>query len=482
VLLRASELTAGARLNFQGQGFAPAEQATVTIEGASGAVEATLDPVTISQDGNLDEVSLPLPDGIAGGQHTLHVVGASSGRSARARFRVLSLTPKITLDTYSAKAEHTFSFMGSGFTAGELVDVRLGGLGGMPLASVPSDAQGDVAAQGVPLPLVQAGDYVLYFVGQQSQTPVSVGFNIQGLTPWVVLDNYSAAPYSAMGFTGQDFVPGEPVEVYLGDRSGQPLFRVAADANGQFAVKNAFELPDAAQGDQRLLFVGLQSGANVEAKFVVLPFSPGLQLTNYAGRPGTPIAFTGTDWARNETLHAYIGEGRTEVGTFQSDATGAFNAVGAFRLPTGTTAGGVPLTVRGEVSQAEVTLWYQVLELKPTAELTAYQGPPGTVVSFTGRSFAGGERVRVHLTDAGGPELGSAVASDDGTIENVGSYPIDGNWGDDIHFVLVGDDSHAQGATDFKIGNPDDLAVAAPSPRPAGAPSPSPAAAPSPTP
>ena len=55
--------------------------------------------------------------------------------------------------------------------------------------------------------------------------------------------------------------------------------------------------------------------------------------------------------------------------------------------------------------------------------------------------------------------VASAVASDDGTIENVSSYPIDGNWGDDIHFVLVGDDSHAEGATDFKIANPNqDLA------------------------
>jgi hypothetical protein len=466
VLLRASQITAGARLNFQGQGFAPAEQATVTIEDAGGAVEATLDPVTISQDGNLDEVSVPVPDGIDRGQHALHVVGVSSGRSARARFTVLSVTPKITLDTYSAKSDHTFSFTGSGFAPGELIDVRLGGLGGSPLASVPSDAQGNVAAQGVPLPLVQAGDYVLYFVGEQSQTPVSVGFNIQGLTPWVVLDTYSAAPYSAMGFTGQDFVPSEPVEVYLGDRSGQPLLRLAADANGQFAVKNAFELPDLARGDQRLLFVGLQSGAVVEAKVVVLPFSPGLQLTNYAGRPGS-------DWARNETLHAYMGEGRDEVATFQSDATGAFNAAGAFHLPIGTVAGGVPLTVRGEISQAEVTLWYQALELKPTAELTAYQGPPGTVVSFTGRSFAGGERVRVHLTDPDGPELGSAVASDDGTIEQVSSYSIDGNWGDDIHFVLVGDDSHAQGATDFKIASPD-APVATPSPGPPAAPSPSP--------
>jgi hypothetical protein len=359
------------------------------------------------------------------------------------------------MDTYSVKSNHTFGFSGSGFAPGEQVEVRIGGLGGTPLATFPADLQGEVTAQNVPLPLVQAGDYTVYFVGQQSRNPVSVGFNIQGFSPWVVLDGYSLAPYSVVGFRGQDFVPGDPVEVYLDKADGQPLLRLAADGDGQFAVKNAFALPDLAHGDHQLLFFGKKSGANITAKFVVLPFSPGLQLTNYAGRPGTSISFTGDGWARNETLHVLIGEGRTQVATFQSDATGAFSDGGLFRLPIGTVAGGVPLTVRGNVSQAEVTVWYQALELKPSAELTAYKGPPGTVVAFTGRAFAGGETVRVHLQDRGGTELGSGVASEDGTVENIGAYPIDGNWGDDIHFVLVGEASHAEGATDFKIATPD---------------------------
>src|SRR5690349_19683762 len=64
VLLRSTEITTGARMNFQGQGFSAGEQATVTIEDAQGTVEATLDPVVMSKDGNLDEVSIILPDGL----------------------------------------------------------------------------------------------------------------------------------------------------------------------------------------------------------------------------------------------------------------------------------------------------------------------------------------------------------------------------------------------------------------------------------
>src|SRR5438309_76703 len=81
ILIRAPDITAGARLNFQGQGFEPGEQTTVTIEDTRGTVEAPLDPVTISKDGNLDEVSVVVPDGIGRGDHVLHVIGVTSARS-----------------------------------------------------------------------------------------------------------------------------------------------------------------------------------------------------------------------------------------------------------------------------------------------------------------------------------------------------------------------------------------------------------------
>jgi hypothetical protein len=473
VLLRSTDITTGARINYQAQGFAPSEQTNVTIEDPQGDVEASLDSATMNQDGNLDEISVTVPEGLGPGEHLLHVIGLTSGRSARTRFTLHQITPAISMATYSAKSDHMFGFSGSGFAPGEVVDVRLGGLGGDPLASFQCDDQGSVVAENVPLPLVQPGDYQLYFVGERSQLPVSVSFNIQGFSPWVVLDSYAVPPYSTIGFTGQDFVPGDQVEVYLGRQVGEPLFRVEADANGQFAVQSAFALPALAQGDQALVFVPHQSGPQIIAKFVVLPFSPGLQLTSYAGRPGSRIALTGMGWARDETLQVYVGETDKQlatklVATFQADDSGEFTAAGAFRLPIDTPAGGVPVTVRGAISQAQVTLWYQALELKATAELTAYHGPPGTVVSFTGRSFAAGEQVSAHLRDRGGPALATATADDEGTAATFGTYPIDGGWGDDIHFVLVGSDSRVEAATDFKISTQPDTPIPSPTDRGVG--------------
>src|SRR5215472_1479439 len=85
VLLRSTEITTGARMNFQGQGFTAGEQASVSIESLQGDLEVSLDPVTISKDGTFDEVSVIVPGGLSPGEHQLRVSGQTSGRSGRTK-------------------------------------------------------------------------------------------------------------------------------------------------------------------------------------------------------------------------------------------------------------------------------------------------------------------------------------------------------------------------------------------------------------
>jgi hypothetical protein len=453
ILLRGEDLTSNAQLGFSGQGFLPGEKTLVTIEDAKGRPEAKLDPVTPGKEGQIDEVSVAIPPSLAPGQHTLHVEGTTSGRAARATFRLQRIPPEVKPEVYTAKPGQAFGFSGGGFVPGEDVDVFLGGLKGTPLATFRADVSGNVAGKGVVIPPVQAGDYPLHFVGRQSQTPFTVGFNVQGFSPFMLLDNYSPPPYYRMGFKGEDFTPGDQVLVYLGPPSEKPLARLEADARGKIDAKAVWEVPEL-HGDATLTFVAQGGGQTLTAKFVVLPFGPALELTDYAGRPGSPVAFIGSGWARNETLHAFVGEGRQAVGTFRADGTGAFKGAGGFHIPVRLGPGGQPVTVVGEVSKAEVTIWYQVLELQPSAELSAYQGPVGTVVSFTGRGFAGGERVQVHLKEKDGRLLAEATAGDDGVFERVSAYPVEGQSGEVIPFVFVGADSSAQATTHFRLGSP----------------------------
>ena len=453
ILLRAETLTPAAPLNFMGYGFQAGEQLAVAIADPQGRPEARLEPVAVDADGRLNEVSQALPADLLPGDHVLCVEGTLSHRAAQVTFRLRGVPPKVTLDSYSVKPDHEFGFSGSGFNPGEEVTVHIGGLEGEPLARFQATAAGTVSGR-VAVPFIPPGDYPLYVLGTQSQAPVSVGLNVQGFSPWVVLDNYAAAPYYQMGFTGEDFAADEPVLVYLGKQEGTPVARVAADHDGRLAAKAAFELPGV-PGDSKLIFVGGRTGKPVVVAFTVQPFAPSLELTAYAGLPGSPVALIGSGWARNEPLRAFVGDrSRQEVGTLQADPGGAFRGAGAFRLPIHAGPGAVAVTVVGEVSHAEVTVYFQALEIKPSAELTAYTGPPGAVVSFTGRGFAGGERVQVHLRDKDGPVLAEAAADDQGTFERLSAYPVAGDWGDVIPFVMVGIDSGGAATTHFKIASP----------------------------
>ena len=198
---------------------------------------------------------------------TLSVFVLGNPRTVAAQ--TAGVPPTVHLDTYTGKPTHAFSFSANGFAASEAVDVYLGdpnALNATPLATYSADGQGSINSQNVTIPSTAAGDYRLVFVGRNSQTQASVGFNVQGFRPWVTLDNYYVAPGRAIGLEGNDFVPGENVLIYLNSLLSDPIAQVTADANGQFRVQNAFTLPTLT-GNNQLIFFGQQSQAEVTTTF-----------------------------------------------------------------------------------------------------------------------------------------------------------------------------------------------------------------------
>jgi len=120
------------------------------------------------------------------------------------------------------------------------------------------------------VPLMPGGNYTLFIVGRQSQTPTTVGLTVQAFHPWVTLDSYAPSSHSRLGFTGDDFVPNEEVLVYLNQRKGEPVVRVQADTNGRFVMPAAWEVVNLT-GENTLIFVGQQSGAVTTTTFTVVP-------------------------------------------------------------------------------------------------------------------------------------------------------------------------------------------------------------------
>jgi hypothetical protein len=272
VVLQTEELTLtpAMHLNFTGTGFSPGEMLVVTVLDSHGHVAEQFPSATADADGNITPVSQVMPMDLAPGTHLLLVKGESSQRTARAEFQVQRLPPTVQLDTYTAKPGYDFGVSGNGFTSNEQVEVILGSAKGMPLATLSASTGGDIAGR-IKVPMLRAGEYPLYFVGRVSQSPASVGFDIQGFKPWVVFDSYAPEPGFALRFSGRDFAPGEQVLVYLTTPRGHPVTTLRADVDGTFTHAGSFVIPTTLTGHQTLVFVGEQSQASTTASFDILP-------------------------------------------------------------------------------------------------------------------------------------------------------------------------------------------------------------------
>jgi len=266
--LQGTDLTPNVSLHFVGSGFLPGEALVATIEDARGHLEAQLVPLSADHAGRLSAAMEAIPADLAPGTHTLLVRGQSSHRVGQARFQLHLIPPTVTLNAYSVKPGQDFGFAGGGFLSNEVVEVRLGSLQGERLAAVRANAGGNVAGR-TTIPPMPEGNYTLFFVGRQSQTPTSVGFSVQGFHPWVTLDTYALSSHTRLGFTGADFAPNEEVLVYLNQREGNPVMRIQADALGRLAAPAALGVGKLS-GENTLSFVGQESRAVVTTTFTVV--------------------------------------------------------------------------------------------------------------------------------------------------------------------------------------------------------------------
>ncbi len=280
IQLQGDDLTSNVPLVFKGAGFRPGEEVIITVRTMLGQVVATLPPVIADKTGQFSIVSYSILSNLNPGYLTLRLEGASSHRWAQARFHLGRTAPLVQLDTYTIKPPGMVGFSGSGFLPDELVDVYLGKPGDVPGMTVRANAGGNIAGR-FPVPLLSQGNYTLFFVGHQSQTPGTASLNVQGFHPWVILDNYAPPVHSRLGFTGEDFVAGEEVMVYLSqpgseyqspgtNGSGKLIEHIQVDKDGRFAAPATWEVPGVA-GKYELVFVGQQNGAVVTTPFTVLP-------------------------------------------------------------------------------------------------------------------------------------------------------------------------------------------------------------------
>jgi len=267
VQLVAQDLTPASHLALMGSGFGGRERLEVTVVDSQGRPYGQVTLVA-GDNGRLRETAVALPPQLASGDYQVLVVGSMSHRTASVAFRMHDIPPTVTLDAYTSKPGQSVGFAGGGFIPGENVHVYLGRASGQ-LASAKATEGGAVSGR-LKIPALPAGTYTLTLVGESSQTPASVGLNVQSFTPWVVLDRYALAPGERVGFIGQGFAPGEQVLVYLNSLHANPVMRVTADPAGQIIAQDTWA-PSGAPAQNVLTFVGQMSKATATAEFTIQP-------------------------------------------------------------------------------------------------------------------------------------------------------------------------------------------------------------------
>lgn len=284
VQLAAQDVTPATNLDVTASGFGSGEQLLVSIEDMQGH---SYEQVTLiaSAQGDLAETPLIPPQQLETGSYQIIVTGSESHRTASTTFRMHDIPPTLTLVTYYGKPGQQVGYNGSGFIADERVTIYLGSAT-VPLGRIQATDTG--AISGVfTIPTLPPGEYKLTMQGAYSQTPVSVGFGIQGFAPWVVLDRYSVTPGQSIGLTGQDFAAGEQVFVYLNSPHGIPVLRLTADTSGQISVQDTWT-PTGVTGRNTLFFVGQTSKATTSVDFMVQPAPETAPQPTTAPAPSAP--------------------------------------------------------------------------------------------------------------------------------------------------------------------------------------------------
>ncbi len=413
LILRAGTVQRGAEVVVGGQSFQPNQELAITIKPSGDAKPVGLGTVTADKNGVVADSSLGLPQDLGAGDYTVAATPTrGGGNPVEATLHVVSDQTWIKLTSDTAKTGTAVGFEGGGFAPGETVSMHLDSLGTTPIGTVQASDQGTIAGA-VRLPLADEGTHTLFFYGDQTRKPAIIDVSVIGFHPWVVLDNYSPGPEEQVGFAGTDFAPGERVYVFLNDLKSGPVDSVEVAADGTFKAPGALKLAAGMQGKQKLLFVGSQTQMAAEADFQVLPYPGALQLTLYAGPPGSEVAFTGSGFSAGEEVTAYIGEPGTgtKVSTFKADAKGTFQGAGSFRIPRDTKAGDITLSVAGAVSGTQPAVSFKVISLSPWAEVKQDRSGKAVVV---GHGFAVGEAVNLIIGGTTDKPVGTAAADKDG--------------------------------------------------------------------
>ncbi len=452
LLLNAGRVTRRSVVVASGLGFQPKEKLRVSKLNLSGPPTVIATP-NADEHGNFSGVVIRVADTWPNGPQRFEVEGLTSHRRAQAQFELEGSPPGAQPTTYSGKPMSLVSFSGGGFAPREQVEVYFDSLDSPVLAHFTADQIGVVHVSGVAVPMSAPGQHAFLLVGRTSRAPVRVPFSVLSLSPWVSLSSYTPQPEQDVGVFGHDFVPGERVAIFLDSIGGRPVALATVDTHGTFQANPAFEIPFDRIGKMTVIAVGTSSQATATTTLTVRPFTPLLELSRYAGPPGTVVHVKGQGFAKDETIHLELGNGQQALSFLaHTDGKGRITAASTIQIPKNMPAGKVPVTAEGEHSRTSTSVTFAVIPLSPWFAPAPAAGPAGTRVTFDGGGFAPDETVQIAIRGPTGTGLAATLTTDDnGAIHHAGQLMIPRALSGTVTLEATGTQSSAHATSTFTI-------------------------------
>ena len=394
----------GTTVRLSGTGFEPGGRVQVSIGGN------TLPPVFANSDGAVGS-QLQIPN-ISGGPQVLSATGPD-GSGGQASFEI---TPTLTAAPTEGAPGDVVRVTGTAFRANETgITVRFGGTA--VASGVVADGRGFWQTN-VTIPQTTAGNHTVSASGSGTTNApvqrVSVGTSV-GVT------SEGGPPGTEVTFRGSGAVANERITLNIGD--GLDSVATQADRNGVWSAK--VKIPEAPQGELRVVIIGSISGRSTGKSINVEPV---ISSSASKGPPGSMLTLSGKGFPADQA-GIQISFGNDQVDAANSGGTGSWEheiTVPAF--PAGT----VLVTVGGEGSDLRTPF-----TIVPVISVDNQQAKPGDLLTVTGNGFYANE-------------TGISIKLDRTTVAQSISAHSNGSWTESFVAPGIAGGSYSLTASGFR--------------------------------
>lgn len=412
----ATTVEPGTNVTIGGSGYAPGETVDITASfplynGNTLTVSRT---GVAGSAGNLNPVTLTVPEGAKAGPVRISATGASSHHSGSVTLTVV-YHPTITA-TAAVAPGGTITVTGHGFVARSSVKVAItttttSGASATRSVSVTTDSTGRFQTSINVSTSSRPGTYTLTATDTVGDFHASSKVAVV-LNPTVTLSRTSVLPSHDVTVTGAGFRARVPVSVsatfrLYGGGSKTVSATATTSGTGTFSIK----LTVPARAAAGSVAVTARTSARVLQKsLTVKPLAPSISVSPTVLLPGTSTVVRGAGYLPGSTVAISIpvtlenGSSTTLTANAKVDAQGAFTV--KISVPADVRGGTYTVAAQGSASGRTAQAHLAVTKLAPSIVLTPSALAPGTTMTVTGFGFAAESTITLSIN---GQSLGTAT-------------------------------------------------------------------------